>query len=101
MLNQAVTRDALADFSPRAVELSPAQFSVHDAFLIHGAKPNRSGKRRAGLAFRYMPATSFFDRALAVRQADELGVVDISKRELHLVRGVDRSARNDITRTYS
>ena len=82
VLNQAVELDVLSDYSPRSVELSPGQLSVHDAFLIHGAKPNRSGKRRAGLAFRYMPATSFFDRELAVRQANELGVIDISQRGL-------------------
>lgn len=48
------------------------------------------------LTFRYMPTTSHFDRALAKRQANELGVIDISDRNLHLVRGIDRCGRNDI-----
>jgi ectoine hydroxylase-related dioxygenase (phytanoyl-CoA dioxygenase family) len=96
VLNQAMDPRDLARFSARAIELAPGEFSVHDAFLVHGAKPNRSGKRRAGLAFRYMPTTSYFDRELAARQVRELGVVDISQRELHLVRGVDRCGRNDV-----
>ena len=81
----------------RAIELAPGEFSVHDAYLVHGAAPNRSGRRRAGLAYRYMPSTSYFDRDLAIRQVRELGVVDISRRQLHLVRGVDRCGRNDLT----
>ncbi len=53
-------------------------------------------RRRAGLAYRYLPTTSSFDRDLGARQARELDVVDISQRELHLVRGIDRCGRDDI-----
>ena len=67
-------------------------------YLIHGAEPNNSGKRRAGMVFRYMPATSHFDRELAAQQVRDMGVLDLTKRKLHLVRGVDRSGRNDIYR---
>ena len=71
-------------------------FSIHDVYLIHGANPNNSGKRRAVMVFRYMPATSIFDRELAARQVREMQVLDLSKRKLFLVRGVDRSSKNDI-----
>ena len=40
-----------AHFDPAtgvALELQPGQMSLHDVFLIHGAEPNTSGKRRAG-----------------------------------------------------
>ena len=37
---------------------------MHDVHLVHGSHPNRSGKRRAGLAIRYMPSTSLFNRDL-------------------------------------
>ena len=99
VLNQAMTEKDLRAFEPRAIQLGKGQYSMHDAFLVHGAKPNRSGKRRGGLAFRYMPSTSHFDRDLGARQARELGVVDISQRSLHLVRGIDRCALNDIAKT--
>jgi hypothetical protein len=35
---------------------------------------------------------------LAAQQVREMGVLDLSRRKLHLVRGVDRSGRNDIHR---
>ena len=75
--------------------LEPGQMSLHDVYMIHGAAPNRSSKRRTGVALRYMPATSVFERNL--RPADgATGVpVDFAHRPLWLVRGVDRSGRND------
>ncbi|MDP6707059.1 MAG: phytanoyl-CoA dioxygenase family protein [Alphaproteobacteria bacterium] len=76
------------------VVLEAGQMSIHDAFLLHGSAANRSGRRRAGLAVRYMPATSLYDRTIqrlgggaAIRQ-------DMSKRPIYLVRGRDR-AGND------
>ncbi|MCH9675222.1 MAG: phytanoyl-CoA dioxygenase family protein [Gammaproteobacteria bacterium] len=99
VLNQAMASSDIAESDVLDVELSPGQFSVHDAFLVHGANANRSPHRRAGLTFRYMPASSVYDRDLARRQVEELGVVDVSQRELHLVRGRDVSGRNDVYQT--
>ena len=96
VLNQAVATEAMPEVEPIDVVLEPGQLSIHDAFIVHGAEPNNSGQRRGGLTFRYMPTTSHFDRDLARRQAQELGVIDISDRDLHLVRGVDRCGKNDI-----
>lgn len=96
VLNQAVATSEMPDVDPIDVVLAPGQLSIHDAFVIHGAEPNNSGARRGGLTFRYMPTTSHFDRDLAKRQAQELGVIDISARDLHLVRGIDRCGKNDI-----
>jgi paraquat-inducible protein B len=80
------------------IELAPGMFSIHDVYLIHGANPNNSGKRRAGMVFRYMPASSYFDRELASRQVRDMGVLDLSRRKLFQVRGSDRSGKNDIHR---
>ncbi len=96
ILNQVLRPEHLLSAPPRDIELKPGMFSIHDVYLIHGANPNNSGKRRAGMVFRYMPATSVFDRELAAQQVREMGVLDLSRRKLHLVRGVDRSGRNDI-----
>ena len=97
-LNQVVKHRSEADEHARDVVLSPGMFSIHDVYLVHGSNRNDSGKRRGGLVYRFMPATSHYDRALARRQVEELGVVDISDRQLHLLRGVDRCGRNDVFR---
>ncbi len=96
ILNQVLKPEHLQSAPPRDIELAPGRFSIHDVYLVHGANPNNSGKRRAGMVFRYMPASSVFDRDLAAQQVRDMGVLDLSKRKLHLVRGVDRSGRNDI-----
>ncbi len=79
------------------LELQPGQMSLHDVYMIHGAKANSSGKRRTGAALRYMPATSVFERNL--RPADgQTGVpVNFAQRPLWLLKGVDRSGRNDFS----
>ena len=85
-----VDEDAAVD-----IELEPGQMSLHDVYMIHGARPNTSGLRRTGVALRYMPSTSLFDRSL--RPVDgKTGVpVNFANRPLWLVKGVDRSGRND------
>ena len=56
---------ALALMAPAVdLELEPGQMSLHDVNLIHGSNPNASPRRRAGVAYRYMPTTSHFDRQL-------------------------------------
>jgi ectoine hydroxylase-related dioxygenase (phytanoyl-CoA dioxygenase family) len=77
------------------IELEPGQMSLHDVYMIHGARANTSGKRRTGAALRYMPSTSVFERDL--RPVDgKTGVpVNFARRPLWLVKGVDRSGRND------
>jgi hypothetical protein len=76
------------------VELDAGQMSIHDAFMVHGSCANKSGARRAGLAIRYMPATSLYDRAVE-RTGGAQGIrQDMSKRPIYLLRGRDR-AGND------
>ena len=71
--------------------LEAGQLSLHDVYLIHGSPANRSTKRRAGLAMRYMPATSHFDRAIG---STEGSLSDFAKRPIWLVRGIDRCGKN-------
>jgi len=76
--------------------LEPGQFSLHDVFLLHGSEPNRSPNPRRGMTMRFMPTTSVFDRELADRQMREKGLsVGHGERTLYLMRGADRSGRND------
>ena len=94
VLNQRVEEDLFDDSTAVDVELEAGQMSLHDVYLIHGSNPNRSPRRRAGLAIRYMPATSLFDRD---RSADASAgyMVDFSHRPIWLVRGEDQAGRND------
>jgi ectoine hydroxylase-related dioxygenase (phytanoyl-CoA dioxygenase family) len=76
-----------------SLELQPGQMSMHDVYLIHGAEPNRSGKRRTGIALRYMPGTSVFERGISLNGT---GVsTAFATRPLWLLRGQDRTGRND------
>jgi len=79
------------------IELQPGQMSMHDVYLIHGSNPNRSTQRRAGVAIRYMPGSSVFDRAMIAPGAASGYQVDFTNRPLWLLRGADRTGRNDFT----
>lgn len=76
----------------RDVVLEAGQVSLHDVYLIHGSEPNRSAHSRRGMTLRYMPTTSVYRRDLAERRSGRLAM---SERTLYLMRGVDRSGRND------
>jgi ectoine hydroxylase-related dioxygenase (phytanoyl-CoA dioxygenase family) len=77
------------------IELEPGQMSLHDVYMIHGANANRSPQRRAGVAIRYMPATSVFERNLIETSNKSGYTVDFASRPLWLLRGQDRTGRND------
>ena len=77
------------------IELEPGQMSLHDVYMIHGARPNTSGLRRTGAALRYMPSTSVFERELRPVEGKSGVPVNFARRPLWLARGVDRSGRND------
>jgi hypothetical protein len=76
------------------VELQAGEMSIHDVYAIHGSHANRSDRRRAGFAIRYMPATSLYDRTIKMTGAARGLRQDMSKRPIYLVRGQDR-AGND------
>lgn len=93
-IEQVVDDERFDDSTATDVVLDAGQLSIHDAFLLHSSRANRSPARRAGLALRFMPATSLYDRSIkkggggvAIRQ-------DMSRRPIYLVRGQDR-AGND------
>ena len=95
-LNQRLADGTFDEASAVCLELQAGQMSLHDVYMIHGAAANTSHKRRTGVALRYMPSSSVFERDL--RPADgQTGVpVDFARRPLWLVKGVDRSGRNDL-----
>jgi hypothetical protein len=95
-LNQRLAAGTFDEASAVDLELQPGEMSLHDVFMIHGAKANRSAKRRTGVALRYMPATSVFERNLRPVDGKTGVAVDFAHRPLWLVKGTDRSGRNDL-----
>jgi len=79
------------------IELEPGQMSLHDIYMIHGATVNRSPMRRAGVAIRYMPGSSVFDRNLMQASTASGYLVDFSTRPLWLLKGRDRTGKNDFS----
>lgn len=95
VLTQRISDPAFREEDAVDIELQPGQMSLHDIYMIHGANVNHSPKRRAGVAIRYMPGTSVFERGL-MPTSDASGYrVDFNSRPLWLLRGRDRTGRND------
>ena len=94
-LNQRLAAGTFDEAQAVNLELQPGQMSLHDVYMIHGAAANRSGRRRTGVALRYMPSSSVFERALRPVDGNSGVAVNFAQRPLWLLRGVDRSGRND------
>jgi len=94
VLNLELDQDQFDEAKAVNVELEPGQMSLHDVRLIHGSLANTSGQRRAALIMRYMPATSHYDRSLVTQRRDN-SPFNIYHQPLWLMRGVDRSGKND------
>jgi ectoine hydroxylase-related dioxygenase (phytanoyl-CoA dioxygenase family) len=95
-LQQRLADDVFDEGDAVDVELQPGQMSMHDVHLIHGARPNRSGQRRTGVALRYMPGSSVFERGLNPTGGRSGVPVAFATRPLWLLRGADRTGRNDL-----
>ncbi len=93
VLNQAIDDIRLSSEAAVGLELMPGQMSLHDVFLVHGSRPNGSGRRRAGLTVRYMPSSSVMRRDLEV----PFGGYPVNWREkpIWLACGRDVSGEND------
>jgi ectoine hydroxylase-related dioxygenase (phytanoyl-CoA dioxygenase family) len=96
-LQQRLPESAFDAGTAADIELQPGQMSMHDVYMIHGANANRSTKRRAGVALRYMPGSSVFERNLDPVQGRSGVPVAFASRPLWLLRGRDRTGRNDFS----
>jgi hypothetical protein len=95
VLNQEVEPSQFDESTARDDVLRAGQFSLHDVYLIHGSNANKSNRRRAGFVIRYMPATSVFERAIEDNHKQSGVTFSMSRRPIWLLRGQDRSGRND------
>jgi len=98
-LSQAIQSSLFDESLAKDDALAAGQMSLHDVYLIHGSNANTSGKRRAGLTFRYMPSTAHFDREVAPQPlpGGEPYTNHRLTRPIYLVRGVNHHPGNDLT----
>jgi hypothetical protein len=82
----------------RDIVLEPGQISLHDVYLVHGSEANLSDRRRMGLVLRIMPATSFYNHDSGKIKEEAGSPHGYSNRALFLLRGEDKSGRNDFNR---
>lgn len=92
-LNQVIGHDQFEEGAARTIELAAGQASLHDVGIVHGSAANSSGRRRAGLALRYMPATSRLHRDFDL----PLSKFDWTTLPIELLRGENREDGNDFT----
>jgi hypothetical protein len=81
----------------RDIILEPGQISLHDVYLVHGSGANHSDRRRMGLVLRIMPATSFYNHDSGKIKEAAGSAHGYSNRALFLLRGEDKSGRNNFT----
>jgi ectoine hydroxylase-related dioxygenase (phytanoyl-CoA dioxygenase family) len=96
VLSLELDQDQFNEADAVNVELAPGRMSLHHVKLIHGSAANTSGQRRAALIMRYMPSTSYYNRDLVDRSRVKSSF-NIAHQPLILVRGEDRSGKNDFT----
>ena len=80
------------------IELQAGQMVIFDIFTIHGGGPNRGAQPRGGYALRLMPGTSHYDHDGAENRAAPGYSHDT--RPLLLLRGADRTGKNDFKRGH-
>lgn len=90
-LNREIDLKNIDEAAAKTIELEPGQVSLHDIGIIHGSAANSSARRRAGLALRYMPATSNMFRE------QQNAAADWTTMPMEMVRGVNRHEGNDFT----
>jgi len=95
VLNQRMADGTFDESHAVDLELQPGQMSMHDVYMIHGAKANTSTQRRTGVALRFMPGSSLFDRHLRPMDGKTGVPVSFGTRPLWLLRGQDQTGRND------
>ena len=91
-LNREIPIDDVDEARADLIQLKAGQVSLHDIGIVHGSAANTSGRRRAGLALRYMPATSCMYRVMPNAAASW------EDMPMELVRGVNRNPGNDFSK---
>ncbi len=96
-INQACDAEHFDEASAADLILEAGQISFHDVYMIHGSRANTSGKRRAAFVVRLLPGHCHYDHELGVKLAQPHQAHDYGNRPLFLLRGRDRTGKNDFT----
>jgi len=96
-LAQVIDDDQVDLDQARDIVLEAGQISLHDVYLVHASDANHSEQRRMGLVLRIMPATSFYNHNSGKIKEDAGSPHGYSNRALFLLRGEDRSRRNNFS----
>ena len=99
-LAQVIDDDQVDLGEARDIVLEAGQLAMFDVYLVHGSGPNLSDKRRMGLVFRIMPASSFYNHQSGKIKEDAGSPHGYSNRALFLLRGEDKSGQNDFVRGH-
>jgi chlorinating enzyme len=94
-LNQKLSDGTFDENLAVDLELEPGEMSMHDVYMIHGAKANTSNQRRTGVALRYMPGSSVFHRDIIPADGKSGLNIRFANRPIWLLRGQDRTGQND------
>ena len=94
-INLVCDEEHLAGKPQENLVLKAGQISFHDVYMIHGSGPNETADRRAAFIVRLMPATSYYDHHLGEEFAKQHPAQDYGNRALYLLRGEDKSGRNN------
>jgi hypothetical protein len=90
-LNHGINQADVDEFAAQTIALEPGQVSLHDIGIIHGSAANSSARRRAGIALRYMPATSNMYRQ------QENAAANWTSMPMEMVRGQNKHPDNNFT----
>jgi hypothetical protein len=94
-INLVCDRENFDESQAEDLILEAGQISFHDVYMIHKSGPNRTDQRRAAFIVRIMPGHCFYDHAWGEELAKQHPAQDYGRRPLYLLRGADRTGRND------
>ena len=96
-INQVCDAEHFDESTAHDLILEAGQMSLHDVYMIHGSRANTTGARRAAFVVRMMPGNCYYDHKLGQEMARPHQAHDYGRRPLFLVRGQDRTGRNNFT----
>ena len=89
-LNQEILKSEYIEKNSVDLILKRGQISLHDIYMVHGSKENKSPNSRRAMTMRFMPTTSIFDNKFV------FNTKDFSIKKIYQARGTDVSSKNNI-----
>lgn len=94
-INKVCDAEHFDESTAHDLVLKAGQVSFHDVYMVHGSRANTTAERRAAFIVRIMPGHCHYDHALGERMAEPHQAHDYGRRPLFLIRGSDRTGKND------